>query len=79
MDLSPTTTFLLDIDPVVGLARQATKTSMEREPTVFHNRVRDGFLRLSVAEPDRFTVVDSSQDADLVSEQIWQSVQTWLA
>ena len=77
--LTPDHTFLLDIDPAVGLARQAVKTSMEREPTAFHNRVRDGFLRLSTQEPDRFTVVDASQDPDEIAEQIWGAVLTWIA
>ena len=77
--LVPDHTFLLDIDPAVGLTRQAVKTSMEREPTAFHNRVRDGFLRLSIQEPDRFTVIDASQDPDKIAEQIWSAVQTWIS
>ena len=28
----------------------------------FHRRVRDGFLALAAAEPDRFAVVDAASD-----------------
>jgi dTMP kinase len=76
--LIPDHTFLLDVDPEVGLARQSNKTYMERESIAFHNRVRDGFLRLSAQEPDRFTVLDANGDVDEIAESIWQSVQLWI-
>jgi dTMP kinase len=36
--------------------------------TAFHRRVRDGFLALAAAEPDRFAVVDATlSEADVAA------------
>jgi len=43
--LWPDLTILIDVDPAVGLARQAERTRMEEEGIEFHRRVHDGFLR----------------------------------
>ncbi|MBC8065806.1 MAG: dTMP kinase [Chlorobia bacterium] len=65
-DLQPELTFLLDIDPVVGLARLKSKDRMDREPIEFHQKVRDGFLALAMAEPDRWRVLDASMSSELI-------------
>ncbi len=36
----------------------------------FHRRVRDGFLALAAAEPDRFAVVDATRPADDVARAV---------
>lgn len=64
----PDLTVLLDIDPM--LARQRLDADdkpfdrLEAERTDFHARVRDGFLVLAAAEPQRFLVVDATLDSD---------------
>lgn len=65
-DLQPELTFLLDIDPAVGLARLKSKDRMDREPIEFHQRVRDGFLALAKEEPNRWRVLDASMSSDLI-------------
>lgn len=40
----------------------------------FHEAVRRGFHELASLEPDRWTVVDASQDVEAVSEVIWNAV-----
>jgi dTMP kinase len=61
--LEPDLTILLDIRVAEGLARKAPDdvTRFEAEfDLAFHERVRDGFLALAAAEPERFAVVDAS-------------------
>lgn len=61
--LKPDLTILLDLPVADGLARKAPDdvTRFEAEFDLdFHQRVRDGFLALAAAEPDRFAVVDAS-------------------
>ncbi len=66
-------TILLDLPVEVGLARKtgAELTRFEREFDVaFHRRVREGFLELARAEPDRFVVVDATAEEDVVFEAV---------
>ena len=53
---------LLDVPVEVGLARKSPGdvTRFEAEFDVaFHQRVRDGFLALAAASPERFIVIDA--------------------
>ena len=72
--LLPDLTFLLDLDPAVGLARQKERSVMEEEALPFHRRIRAGFLALAEAEPQRWRVVDSSRPPDVVQEEVWAAV-----
>ncbi len=59
--LSPDLTLLLDVPPRVGLSREGTQKDVTgRESLEFHQRVRDGFLELARAEPERFVVIDGT-------------------
>ena len=68
--LVPDLTFLLDIEPAVGLARQSNRTRMEEEAAAFHNRVRDGFLDIAEDNPKRVVVIDCSAGIDSVFERV---------
>ncbi len=67
-DIRPDTTFLLDIDPKEGLQRagerSGNETRFEDLGLAFHQRLREGFLALADAEPQRFTVLDAAQPVD---------------
>lgn len=61
--LQPDLTILLDLPVKAGLTRKAPGdvTRFEAEfDLAFHDRVRDGFLALAAAAPDRFVVVDAT-------------------
>jgi dTMP kinase len=62
--LTPDLTVLLDLDPQVGRSRlDAARTTWDRleaEAAAFHGRVRDAYLDIARAEPDRFLVVDAT-------------------
>lgn len=75
----PDLTLLLDLDPVMGLARAkgraGTEVRFEAEALEFHQRVRQGFLTLAEREPERFVVVDATQPLERVAEAVWQGVE----
>lgn len=71
----PGLTILLDIDPDEGLSRVPRKRDrMEEELSKFNNRVRDGYLEIAGAEPDRFLVLDAAQPEQDLHELIWERV-----
>ena len=75
--LRPDLTILLDLPVEIGLARKSGAEVTRFEETfdvAFHRRVRDGFLSLAAAEPDRFAIVDGSADPTAVGEAIAAAV-----
>lgn len=74
---TPALTFLLDLDPAIGLSR-AKGDRMDREPLEFHQRVREGFLAESQRDPARWVILDASQPADQVAERAWQELSARL-
>lgn len=59
--LLPDLTVLLDVDPAVGRQRRtsgdAAEDRLESEADDFHTRIRDAFLSLAAARPDRYLVL----------------------
>jgi dTMP kinase len=70
--LRPDLTILLDLAAEVGLGRKASDTNRFESAfgLDFHRRVRDGFLALAAAEPERFSVVDASAPPDDVAAAV---------
>ena len=70
--LSPGRTIVLDIAPVLGIARATTEGAdrLEAEDLAFHERVRAGFLAIADVEPDRVRVVDASGDVGEVANLV---------
>jgi dTMP kinase len=77
-DLWPDHTILLDVAPEAGLERQRDRNRMEERGVEFARRVRDGFLALAAAHPNRIAVVDAREAVDEVHERIWKHVTGWL-
>jgi dTMP kinase len=72
--LLPHLTILLDLDATASLARRS-KTGeepdrLEREKVEFFEAVRQGYLALAAAEPERFFVVDARQTIEEMAAQI---------
>ena len=62
-DLQPDLTILLDAPAAVGRSRAERRGAADRlesEQAAFYQRVRDGYLALAAAEPERFAVIDAS-------------------
>jgi dTMP kinase len=75
--LLPDLTVLLDLDPRFGLARaegRSTPDRMEADSFEFHQAVRDGFTALAAAEPDRYLVLDASDDPQTVAEAVREAL-----
>lgn len=74
----PDLTLLLDLDPAVARVRLDSADKpfdrLEAEKASFHTRVREAFLSLADAEPDRFLVVDAAQAPDEIAAQIRERV-----
>jgi dTMP kinase len=81
-DLIPDLTLLLDLPGDVARERlakeQKTFDRLENEHDDFHERVRDGFLQLAADEPDRFLVVDATQEIDQIAHVIRDRVAALL-
>ncbi|HXH33648.1 MAG TPA: dTMP kinase [Plantibacter sp.] len=73
-DLLPDVTVLLDLDVAVARGRldNANKRfdRLEAEAQDFHIRVRESFLALAAAEPERFLVVDAGLPPDALAADI---------
>jgi len=73
--LCPDLTVLLDLSAEQGLGRKRMKLDVfEREEFAFHQRVRDGYLKMAAADPERWTVVDASLPEGKIQEIIWERV-----
>jgi dTMP kinase len=65
--LRPDLVVLLDVDPVVGLARAGgIPDRIESESLEFHRRVREAFLHLAEDDPERYLVVSAEQEPEVV-------------
>lgn len=75
----PDMTFVLDISPEIGLkrakARNDNENRFENMQLTFHHAVREGFLMLAKAEPQRFEVMNAEQSQAQLHQQILQAVQ----
>lgn len=72
--LLPDVTVLLDAPTSIAAARVAFEKGspdrLEAEKAEFHERVRAKFRELAAAEPERWLVVDATQTAEAVAEEI---------
>jgi dTMP kinase len=79
--LLPDLTILLDLDPAIGKARIAGGAwdRLEEEQHDFHQRVRDGYLALAAAEPERFLVLDATLPPEELAATIRDRVSELLS
>lgn len=77
-DFKPDLTLILDIPAEAGLARandgSGGEDRYERMDISFHEKLRQGFLAIAKAEPERCAVIDASQSLDVVEEAICATV-----
>lgn len=76
--LLPDVTVLLDLDPSTARERLDADDKpfdrLESEKAAFHERVREEFLALAAAEPDRFLVLDASRPVEELSLAVRERV-----
>jgi dTMP kinase len=77
-DTRPDLTLILDLPVELGLERAGLRgggeARFEAKGHAFHQRLREGFLRLAAAEPNRCVVLDAGQPSETVSEAVWGAV-----
>lgn len=76
--LKPNATLIFDIPIVEGLARTRRRTGqedrLEGEDPAFHMRVRQAYLNLAAAEPDRVHVIDATGAVEITHSRVLEIV-----
>lgn len=78
--LEPDLTVLLDVD--LEVARQRLGDEIDRiegAGAEFHTRVREGYLEMAAADPDRWIVIDAGGTVDDVAARVDTALDMWLA
>lgn len=77
----PDLTILMDLPVAQGLARagkRSTPDRFETEQQAFFERVRDGYLTIARAEPERVKLLDASRTLEQVSADINRLVEEFI-
>lgn len=83
-DTVPDRTFLLDVPVDVIMERSRAREAnrkwdrFEVRERDFHERLREGYLRLAAGEPGRFVVIRGDRDEGVVAGEILQEVDALL-
>ena len=77
-NLTPGLTFILDIDPIIGLKRSKrksnTETRYENMSLGFHNKIRKAFKSIARLNKKKFILINANQDINLIQDIIWKEV-----
>ena len=74
--LVPDITFVIDCDPLTALSRVGVETDrLESEGIEFMQKVREGFIKLCEADPDRMKLIDCSREIDVIKTDIQTRVK----
>jgi dTMP kinase len=81
---TPDLTIILDMDPEAAFERVAARAiedglaetgdRFEKEELEWHKRLRDGFLAIARANPDRCVVISAQQTEDALETEVWETV-----
>ena len=79
-NLTPGLTFILDIDPLIGLKRSKrksnTETRYENMSLGFHNKIRKAFKAIARLNKKKFILINANQDINLIQDIIWDEVSS---
>jgi len=78
--LKPDLTLLFDLPVEAGLERAKKRTAggrpeaaedrFEQEERAFHGRIREGYLSLAAAEPERFRIIDGAGSVETIHREV---------
>lgn len=75
---TPDLTLVMDLPVEDGLARAAHRgggeARFEAKGLAFHQRLRERFLAVAEAEPQRCAIIDASAPQEVVADRIWTAV-----
>lgn len=80
--LRPDLTIILDLDPSIGMERASNRGELDRieqEQQSFFHRVRQGYLDIAKAEPERCLVIDASKPLEQVKLDLLKALKQGLA
>ena len=83
-ELYPDLTLVLDVPVALGLKRAARRRGganpdrFEAETIDFHEKLRQAYLALAAAEPDRCVIIDAAAPKEKVARQVWKAVNSRL-
>ena len=83
-DLKPDLTFVLDLPAPLAMQRAAERRSggkpdrFEAEDIAFHEKLREAYLALALAEPQRCVIIDASKSKEAVAKRVWDTVNARL-
>ncbi len=77
--VTPTFTIYLDIPAEIGLQRVLDKRNgkidrLDAEGLIFHNKVREAYLKIAEKEKDRFIVIDATKPEEEVKKEVLKVV-----
>lgn len=83
----PDLTFILDLPVETGLARagkrisadQSQEDRFEKLGTGFHERLRQGYLQIAKANPERCVVIDATRSIDQIADDLAKHTQERLS
>ncbi|HRD29928.1 MAG TPA: dTMP kinase [Caulobacter sp.] len=77
-DNCPDLTLVFDLPPEIGLerafGRDMFEVRFETKDFAFHTRLREAYLGIARAEPERCVVIDASGTEDQVADLVWNTV-----
>lgn len=79
----PDLTLIFDFDPANGLERTRARAThnedrFENKSADYHKRLREGFLQIARAEPERCVVIDATGSVEQVAMRVRQAVSARL-
>ena len=73
-DFKPDLTLLFDLPIDISLSRLNSDGNLdkfEKEAADFHTRIRESYLALARNEPDRFQIINSNQNINIIEKEIF--------
>lgn len=79
-NLIPNLTILLDVPIEISLHRINSRKNtsldrIEKETVEFYKHIREGYLALAKSFPQRFLVINGTQDEHTIAQHIWTTVK----
>jgi dTMP kinase len=60
------------------LCNEEKEDRFERINIDFHQKIRDGYLRVCSQNPERCMLIDASMSVEQIHEKIWNDIQQFL-
>ena len=82
-NLMPDITIVVDVPAEIGLERIKHRVTdlpdrMEQENIEFYRKVREGYLMLAQAMPERFIVTDGTKPRGEIADELWDKLKEFL-